>query len=130
MNPINVSRVVNNPALKKPFQVQRPKYEFRNAGEWTLIATQTFQASAVITPASPADQVKYLPEGQRHSTAIMIFSPTQILMGDGNTQESDVVVWNGAYYRVQSSKPWEGYGYWFAIATGFMPPKVPSSNGS
>jgi hypothetical protein len=121
MNPLNLSRVVNNPALQKNFTVQRNQYQMQNEGEWTKVATQTFNAAAVITPTSGKDKAEFLPEGQRFIHAITLYSPTALLNADGNTQESDVIIWNGGYYRVQFSKPWAAIaGYWFVIATGFV----------
>lgn len=117
---INLSRVVNNPRLQSPFQIVRNLYEAMNEGEWTLVSTETYDQVGVVTPADANDVALYLPEGQRQHNAITLFSPVAIYKSDGAGQESDVIIWNGSYYRVQFSKPFEAYGYWFAIATGFV----------
>jgi hypothetical protein len=118
VNPVNVARVVNNPAFQRPFQILRSSYAMRNEGEWTLVATQIFNLSGGIRPTSTADRVAFLPEGQRQVNAITIYSTVPILQADGHGQESDVIIWNGNYYRVQFSKPYQSYFY--SIATGFV----------
>jgi hypothetical protein len=115
---IDVSRVVNNPLFQVPFQLERNVYEFMNEGEYTLVATNTFNMVGGIRPASTSDRVAHLPEGQRELDAIKVFATSPLLMADGNGQESDVIIWKGRWYRVQFSKPYQSY--WFAIATGFV----------
>lgn len=117
---IDVSRVINNPRLQTAFTVQRTPYSFANEGEWTAGAPTILALAGVITPAKTDDQIKYLPEGQRQANAITIYCTQPLLMANGNGQESDVVIWNGSYYRLQFSKPWQQNGYYFAIATGFV----------
>lgn len=121
MNPIDVSRVVKNPALQQPFTIQRNVYSFQNAGEWTKQSTSNIGAKGVVTPTTEKDKTEFLPEGQRELAAITIYSPVAINNADGDTIEADVIIWNGKYYRVQFSKPWSGYGYWFVVATSFIP---------
>ena len=120
MIPLNLSRVVNNPALQQNAQILRPRYEFLNAGEWTLVAEEIYQSKGIITPTQNRDRIAYLAEGQRELHAITLYWPTELFMADGRTQEADVIIWNGDYFRVQFSQPWQVVaGYWFAIATGF-----------
>lgn len=121
MNPLNVSRVVNNPALQQPFTIKRSVYAFQNEGEWTKQSTSNIAAMGVVTPSSAKDRTDFLPEGQREVAAITIYSPVAINNADGNSVEADVIVWNGNSYRVQYSKPWASYGYWFVVATFFIP---------
>jgi hypothetical protein len=117
---IDVSRVINNPRMQTAFTIQRPSYSFANEGEWTAGAPTSLACVGIITPAKADDQTKYLPEGQRQANAITIYSTQDVLMGNGDGRESDVIIWNGNYYRVQFAKPWEQNGYYFAIATGFI----------
>lgn len=119
---IDVSRVVKNPKLQQPFTIQRNTYAFANEGEWTLVTALTLAAKAVIIATSEKDRAEYLSEGQRQSNAITLYCPTPINKADGNSLESDIILWRGGYYRVQFSKPYDPYGYWFAIATGFVAP--------
>ena len=121
MNPLDVSRVVKNPALQQSFTIQRNTYAFANEGEWTLQGTENIGAKGVVTPSSAKDRTEFLPEGQREVAAITIYSPVAINNADGNSTEADVIIWNGNYYRVQFSKPWASYGYWFVVATFFVP---------
>lgn len=121
MNPIDVSRVVKNPALQQPFTIQRNTYAFVNAGEWTKQGTENIGAKGVVTPATEQDKTDFLPEGQREAAAIKIYSPVAINNADGDSIEADVIIWNGKSYRVGFSKPWASYGYWFVVATSFIP---------
>ena len=121
MNPLDVSRVVKNPALQQSFTIQRNTYAFANEGEWTLQGTENIGAKGVVTPSSAKDRTEFLPEGQREVAAITIYSPVAINNADGNSTEADVIIWNGNYYRVQFSKPWASYGYWIVVATFFVP---------
>lgn len=119
---LDVSRVVKNPRLQQPFRIQRNTYIFADEGEWKLANTDFLTAVGVVTPTQEKDRAQYLSEAQRQLNAITIYSPTEIRKADGESQESDIVIWRGGYYRVEFSKPFDPYGYWFAIATGFVPP--------
>lgn len=121
MNPLNVSRVVNNPAMQQSFTIQRNTYTFQNEGEWTKQGTENIGAKGIVTPSTAKDRTEFLPEGQREVAAITIYSPVAINNADGNSTEADVILWNGNSYRVQYSKPWASYGYWFVVATFFIP---------
>jgi hypothetical protein len=131
MNSLNLSRVVNNPALQQNFVVQRNLYELMNEGENTLVATEMFPAVAVITPTTEKDKVAFLSEGQRELHAITIYSPVPLLMSNADGQESDVILWSGQSFRVAFSKPWQLIaGYWYVIATGFASANGAQPNGS
>lgn len=114
---INIAEVVNDPDFTQPFQINRFSGSFENEGEWVK-TSQTLQRVGVIQPTKSSDALNFLPEGERQANAITIYCAEDILMGDGQDIQSDVVIWNGAQYRVAYSKPWQANGYWFAIATG------------
>jgi hypothetical protein len=73
-----------------------------------------------VQPATQNDILNFLPEGERQSNAIRIYAAGMLVMGNGDDKQSDVIIWNGDYYRVAFSKPWDAFGYWFAIAVGFV----------
>jgi hypothetical protein len=105
--------------MSTAFTVERNQYDFANEGEWTLVATETYSYIGGVCPATQADQAKYLPEGQRAEMAITVRCTQPLYMSDGNGREGDIVIWNGSYYRVQFSRPYQSYH--FAIATRFVP---------
>lgn len=82
----------------------------------------TLGLKAAIQASKNADIVRFVPEGERSSDSITIYSALELRRSSGDDQEqSDVVYWQGGYYRVQYSKPWQVFGYWFVIATQFLP---------
>ncbi len=116
---IDVSELLSDPDFAQPFTIQRTTGGFANEGEYSTADPTDIPAFGVIQPASSADMVRFLPEGERQKNTISIWSPVLIQMADGQGQESDVIIWQGQYYRVAFSKPWQTQGYWFAMAVGF-----------
>ncbi|MES2587007.1 MAG: hypothetical protein V4536_08820 [Pseudomonadota bacterium] len=114
---IDISEVINDPDFTQPFQINRMFGSFVNEGEW-LDSPVTLERIGVIQPTKANDALQFLPEGERQSNAITIYCTQDVLMGDGQNQRSDTVLWNGSQYRVAYAKPWQQNGYWFAIATG------------
>lgn len=116
---IDVSELMDDPDLSQAFQIKRRAGGFLNEGRWISGAETILDRVGIIQPSKAADVLQFLPEGERSNTVITIHSKQDILMAKSSGQESDVVIWNGRQYRVAYSKPWELYGYWFAMAVGF-----------
>lgn len=116
---INLSQVVNNPRLAQSFSIERVAGgAFAGEGKWTEGTPSTLPRFGVITPSKANDLITYLPEGERQNNVITIYCSEDILMADGQGQESDYVLWEGGRYRVAFSKPWQVQGYYFALAVG------------
>ena len=117
---IDMSELVSDPDFAQAFQVERQSAgTFANEGVYTTTAT-TLNRFGVIQPSKSEDLIKFLPEGERQGNFITIHCAQDVLMGDGNTQMGDIVIWRGDYYKVAFSKPWDMHGYWFAIAQGYV----------
>lgn len=118
MKMLNVSFVMNDPRFAQTIPLIRASGVRLPDGNYQK-STSNLTIKCVVQPSKADDVLKYLPEGERQDNAISIHSATEIRMGDGNGQESDVVIWNGGHYRVAFAKNWKDFGYWFAIAQGF-----------
>lgn len=115
---IDVSEVINDPDFARDFTVERFSGSFANEGEYTATST-TLQRYGIIQPATAEDAINFLPEGERQKNLIRVWCTEEIRMGDGDGNNSDVVVDGGLKYRVAFAKRWQQNGYWFAIAVGF-----------
>lgn len=115
---VNVARAIQHPRLQQAFQVQRPSGAFANEGRFA-VTSPTLTRRGVVHPSTDKERALFLPEGVRHESAITIYCDQDLLMNNGISQQSDIVIWRGASYRVAFAKPWDQYGYWFAVAVGF-----------
>lgn len=119
---IDVSEVVSDPDFQTPLHITRTAPGTTNDdGVFIPGLPQDFDIMACTQPAKPADMIAQYPEGERQVNAIKIYSPVPILMADGNGQQSDILIWQGQPYRVDKSMPWGVSGYWFVMASGFVP---------
>lgn len=116
---IDVAELMDDPDFASEFQIKRHVGAFAEEGEFSTAET-LLDRVGVVQPAKADDVVRYLPEGERQGNHIAIWCAEDVLMANGSDRESDVVVWDGEYYRVAFSKQWKLHGYWFAIATGFV----------
>lgn len=117
MSLINVARAVRHPRLRQTFTIERMAGTFTE-GRYTMTPTSATR-TGIIHPASEKEKLNFLPEGQRQSSAISIYTTEDIRMGDGISTESDVVTWQGAKYRIAFAKQWQQYGFWFGVGVAY-----------
>ena len=110
---MNLSRLLGAPSLgAAPFTV------WRRAGAWSRGRLETSEspvyAVGVIQPAG-ADALEQLPEGDRESAAIAVYTATPGYAA-GQDRPADEIEWRGARYRVASVRRWDACGYIQAVA--------------
>jgi hypothetical protein len=112
---IDVSDVVNDPDFATAFTIQRSAGSFVD-GVWNPGTPTNVAMWGSIQPASDKE-VSALPEGDQISAAIKVYSTQPIYTTAANPAGvSDIVVWNNEQYRVLKLLPWQGNGYYRAIA--------------
>lgn len=115
---IDVSHVVQDARFAQSFSIQRQVGAFASEGAFSTTTT-TLRRLGVVQPSSSHDIMQSLPEGERSGEFITVHTNEELRMGNGSTQESDVVLWRDSTYRVVSSKRWDQYGYWTVMARRF-----------
>lgn len=116
---IDVSELMRDPDFAQDFAVKRQVGAWAGEGAFTTTETDIPRVG-IIQPAKVEDIVQFLPEGERNGNFIAIYCDQDLLMGNGNDQQSDVIVWKGNYFRIAKAKQWEDHGYWYALAKGFV----------
>ena len=118
MSLINVARAIRHPRLRQTFSVERNTGVFIGEGNYVVTPT-TISRTGVIHPASEKEKLNFLPEGLRQSSAISIYCVEDLRISDGVGLESDVVIWQGAKYRIMFAKQWQQYGFWFGVGVAY-----------
>ncbi len=87
-------------------------------------AVETPDPSPYQFPVLPArlDQLQVLPEGERNQASIAIYTNFKLNDGQdqGSPQRSDIIIFQGGYYRVAASKQYSQSPLWYALATRFQ----------
>lgn len=112
---VNVAEVVDDPAFSQSFTIERFTGSFHNEGAYNRGSPVTLPRFGSIQPANQ-DNLSVLPEGERDGKFIKVYCTTEIRKGDGETIESDQVIWDGKKHRVAFSRLYKDYGYWFVLA--------------
>jgi hypothetical protein len=98
------------------YTVTRP-----GAGTWTNGVfvegtASTFQIQASVQPASARDLLR-LPEGERTSDVIAIYTPTELRASSQPDRTlSDRITYRGALYELEHVEFWESGGFWKCLA--------------
>lgn len=112
---INVGRVVSSSRLVQTFSINRKQGSYIN-GRWTeSIQAGPLSKVGIVQPAKP-ESLLFLPEGERVEGAILIHSKDEIIVGDGVSTMSDIILWQNEEYRAAFKKPWQLNGYFCVIA--------------
>ena len=115
---VNMSEVMNDPDLAQAFLIQRSTQGTFLNGVWQTTPV-TLSGYGPIRPAS-AREINMLPEGDRVGE-IKAFWSSQPIYGtrgtSGKGESSDILVWNGLYYRVLQVFQDQDYGFYKALAT-------------
>ena len=113
---IDVSDVINDQDFSGAFTVLRSQGSWNN-GVWNPGTPQQVTLYGAIQPASEKE-TRVLPEGDQIVAAIKVYctSPLYTTQVSPTAATSDLVVWNGENYRVLKLLPWQGNGYYRAIA--------------
>lgn len=114
---INVSRVVTSPMLAQTVQVQRTGKGAWVDGVYTPGKAEAMSFKGIVTQASSRD-MEQVPEGDRQKGAIRVLSTVPLyITGEAGSNLSDIVVYRGERYKVQSVTHDGDYGFYRAICT-------------
>lgn len=75
--------------------------------------------SAIVQPATQADILTFAEEGERQGNWISVWCEQELRQGDGQDLYSDVIVYDGQYYRIAKAKRRDRNGFYRAWAKGF-----------
>jgi hypothetical protein len=112
---IDLTTLMTDPDFTRNFIVKRRGGSFVDGRFVSSVATLIFKNPLM---PSTAREVSLLPEGDRATEAITIYTTQQLYTTRADTQEglSDLVIFNGKSYKVVSSLPWDKYGYYKNVA--------------
>lgn len=114
---INVARVVTSPMLAQTVQVQRTGKGAWVDGVYTPGEAETMSFKGIVTQASSRD-MEQVPEGDRQKGTIRVLSTVPLyITGETSSNLSDIVVYRGERYKVQSVTHDGDYGFYRAICT-------------
>lgn len=116
---IDVSELMDDPDFSTDYQIVRAGVGgYVNEGEWSPGVPSTINRFSPVQPTKPEDMIEYLPEGERDSGAITVWSREELILREA---DSDIILYNGNSYRVAHQRPWLRNGYWQVIAVQFNP---------
>jgi len=111
---MDMTELLADPDFAERFTVTRSQESADDHGRQQASPT-TFPVVGVIQPASP-EQVESLPEANRSSSTIAVYSP-ELLTDGSETLAADLVAWEGQDYRVVSVEDrMAAAGYCLALA--------------
>lgn len=110
----DVTELLDDPDLgAQEFSYRRRTIEWQG-GRAVVATDETFSAVGNIQPAS-AEQLDFLPEGEKRKGAILIYTRTMLHLSEGE-DVSDDVTWQGEAYKVIHVDRWVDYGFYVAYA--------------
>lgn len=117
---VSVREMMTDPELVRAFKIRRPSGSFGNEGVYTS-TYKTIDLTGIVQPANPRD-VQLLPEGDRSTEIISVWSACRISAADGNKAEADIVLLGEKSYRAIKEVAWgaEGGGYFKVLAQRFQ----------
>lgn len=93
--------------FRKPLTVTREQPGQYVDGVWQPGTSATLTVNASVQPTTP-DEMQMLPEGERDRQAFTLYSDTELLVSNDNTQQpSDRVQIDGATYKASARAPWQ-----------------------
>lgn len=118
---MNMDDVITDPDFISEFQ------RIQVAGGYTdgiWAAQETPDPAPYFFPVLPArlDQLNILPEGERNAASICLYTNFELYDGqrqDG-VRQSDIILWQGGYYKVAFTKQYSIAPIYFSIATRFQ----------
>ena len=115
--PLSLDEVAFDPEMGQCFSVQRQNNGagVYAAGGWIPGPIQTLTLYGIVTIAS-AKALEQVPEGDRVTGSVQVICNQPLYVtSEDREATSDIVVWNGDQYRVQSVAKWFMWGYFSAI---------------
>lgn len=120
---IDVTSIINDPDFVQSFQIQRITGSYDSHGNWVVDAPATLiPVNGIVLPVK-LDELKYLPEGERHDDNIGVYSQTELMLGNMADKQSDVILYDGmeagAHYKVAFLRYYPQCALWYAICSRF-----------
>lgn len=117
---LDMSDVINDKDFQSSFNRIPVTGAFANGGLWTATEGAAQPMTGCVLPASAGD-LNVLPEGERVSDAIVLYTLTPLAWGDEQqTIQSDLIEYNSLWYRVAHSNFYQQGPLYFQIATRFQ----------
>jgi len=113
---IDMTMLMTDPDFTRSFSVKRRAGSFVK-GRY-VSTEEVFSLVNPIMPSSPRE-IQLLPEGDRSSEAITIYTPTKLYVtssSEGESRLSDLVLFGNKQYKVVSCLSWDKYGYYKVVA--------------
>jgi hypothetical protein len=114
--PLDLSEVPNDPDLRVNEFVNIIRTSGMNGpGGWITNPPQTIPAVGIIAVAE-SRTLQQVPEGDRVTGAIQFITTTPIFGTNvAGKQTSDMILWNGSYYKVIPVEPYGHDGFYSAV---------------
>lgn len=114
---IHLGSVVHSGMLSQMITIERSSGTWEN-GVYTKGEPETITTRGIVTVASPR-QLNEVKEGDRQSGGIRILTTERVYVTGESSESgySDVIVWHGERYKLQSVTPDNDYGFYRAIGT-------------
>jgi hypothetical protein len=113
---LDLTDIINDPDLSAtPVKLFRRTRGVTDGGMANIGPMQQINIRAVIVPAN-GRQLQRLPEAERVSAGIAIYTSTEI-MGGNNSYTGDMVQFKGQYYTVLYVDDFSINGFYTAVAT-------------
>jgi hypothetical protein len=117
---IDVSSIINDPDFNQEFNLLRVTGSYI-AGVWTPVEGPLTPLDGIVLPAK-LDVLKLVPEGERQEGSIVIYSLTELIMGDMETTQSDLIEYpraSGEWYRISALRYYAQCVLWYAVCTRY-----------
>lgn len=109
---INVSRVAKSKRFVQEITITRTQSMW-SMGDIVTAEPQTFKVLGIVTVAKPKD-LQMIPEADR-MTGAMKFITTTELYPTRSGNNSDIITWRGATYKIITVTPDIDYGFYRSI---------------
>ena len=127
---INVKELMSDPDFSTHYIIHRTHTKFIE-GRQTVVKREMLKYYGPVQPAKEKD-LEQLPEGDRKNFVMKFFCkpPKKLYITDnkinGDSEDiiiSDILKYDGSYYKILLVKPWKHNGYLRAFATEIEKPK-------
>lgn len=115
---IDMSELMFDPDFIQPIEIPVLRFSgsYDGNGLYKPNPPETVQLTMVIQQ-STFKQLQALPEGERNGDFINWWSHYEIILANGvDSEQSDVILWRGKYYRVIRCSDRSDNGFWEGIA--------------
>lgn len=119
---IDVSSIINDPDFVQDFQIIRVSGAFDSTGAFVKTREAPVALTGIVLPAK-LDEVSSLPEGERRTGSVAIYSLTELRLASqeadlsGVYASEDEFIYAGDYYHLASMRYYAQCLLWYGVAT-------------